>query len=663
MLLGSLGNLLNMQNFFLWTSIFCFVSAFGFLFTQRQNKCSLLIGSLAIFVYIILGAAYIVADYFTGEGINDAVIFHLYYGLEGAGVGDYYSIIFVAIGLAIVSLICAVAYYRFLKAKKIAIFSKIRQWFAIVFLGLAFLIHPSISWMYEGLLAKLGYENSLAQQYDFNKYYQAPSIKSQSTEDLNLVYIFAESFELTYFDEKIFPSLIKHLRPLQAQSINFTNIQQTFGTGWTIAGMTAALCGIPLVTPSTDGHATQGNSMSKMTSFYSGATCMSDVLHKEGYNMVYRSGSSLIFAGVDKLYKTHQFDDAKGIEDLESYIPKEQYAAYHTPWGFYDDTLFDLSFNEFEKLAQANKKFALFVSTMDTHHPDGHISKSCKTKTYQDGSNSILNAVACSDELIANFIKKIQSSPYGKNTVIVVGSDHLAMYNTAADYLSKGKRSNQFMILDPRQTQGKQIDKIGSTLDISAILLPLLGFDTPLGLGRNLLADQQSLMAEVPDFDKVLSAWQKSIAGFWNFPRIQSDVMVNAGKKMLAFDKTQYEFPIALRLDDSFEVSPFFEVDLKFFDTKQLFEHVKDFAAKDPFIWVDACVRVGALDEKIDQKAEWCLAYGKLGSDIITTVLDEDIVIKLSELTNIHKKANSEDQASQRKARLAKVERKVFVPK
>ena len=40
---------------------------------------------------------------------------------------------------------------------------------------------------------------------------------------------------------------------------------------------------------------------------------MSDMLHKEGYKLVYRSGSALEFAGVDKLYKTHQFDDIKGI--------------------------------------------------------------------------------------------------------------------------------------------------------------------------------------------------------------------------------------------------------------------------------------------------------------------------------------------------------------
>lgn len=92
---------------------------------------------------------------------------------------------------------------------------------------------------------------------------------------------------------------------------------------------------------------------------------------------------------------------------------------------------------------------------MDTHHPYGHVSKSCKTQTYKDGSNTMLNAVACSDELITRFIKQIQDSPYGNNTIIVVGSDHLSMHNMAIDELMKGKRRNQLMIIDPRYKRGK----------------------------------------------------------------------------------------------------------------------------------------------------------------------------------------------------------------
>ena len=40
------------------------------------------------------------------------------------------------------------------------------------------------------------------------------------------------------------------------------------------------------------------------------------------------------------------------------------------------------------------------------------------------------------------------------------------------------------------------VKKAGTTLDVSATLLPLLGYDAKMGLGRNLLSDEKSLVEE-----------------------------------------------------------------------------------------------------------------------------------------------------------------------
>ena len=76
-------------------------------------------------------------------------------------------------------------------------------------------------------------------------------------------------------------------------------------------------------------------------------------------------------------------------------------------WGLYDDSLFDLAYNNFVELSKKRNKFAMFLLTLDTHHPNGHPSKSCENISYGDGSNPMLNSVACSDYLIAGFIEKI----------------------------------------------------------------------------------------------------------------------------------------------------------------------------------------------------------------------------------------------------------------
>ena len=643
------------MQYFFWASLFLFASAVYLSFHHIRSRQSALGGALLVFFYLIISAFYVVSDYFTGEGINDAVIFHLRYGLDGSGFGDYYLIIAIGVGLFIVSLMASVFYYRMVGKRSVQHLTRFRKIGSIALFVFAWAVHPSLFMLYDIALKSVGFESALARENSFSDYYRTPSLETMSDEHPNLVYIFAESFENTYFDEKIFPSLVKELRDIQPKSIQFTDIRQAIGTSWTIAGMTSALCAIPLVTPTTNEHSPQGNSMSKMSTFYSGAVCMSDLLHQEGYKLVYRSGSELAFAGVDKLYKTHHFDDVKGIKELK---PLLKDSAYQTPWGLYDDTLFEIALNDFKRLSKSKQKFALYLSTMDTHHPYGHVSKSCKTQKYKDGSNTMLNAVACSDELISRFIKQIQESPYGNNTIIVVGSDHLAMHNMAIDDLMKGERRNQFMILDPRAKEGKKVDKTGSTLDISATLLPVLGYDAKIGLGRNLLSEEQSLMEKFHLFDKLLSAWNKDIARFWEFPKIESDILIDIKKQMVQLGKTGYNLPVLLRLSDALEVSPFFEVKLKFFETTKLFGYLYDFAYDEPFIWIDKCSRIGVVDEKINAKGKWCLAYGKLGSTITTHNFHQDTPLSLADINATLTLEATEENATQKREKLVLIKEK-----
>mgnify|MGYP003585643333 FL=1 len=647
------------MNNMLWLSTGLFILALLTSKNRTRSHKSALLGAGCIFIYVLLSAFYIVSNYFTGEGINDAVIFHLRYGLDGSGFGDYYLIIAVGVGLFIASLALSIFYYRLVKNDVFEHHQKLKHIISIVALIVSFIVHPTIRFLGESGLKSIGIENPLSFQYSFSDYYQDPSLTSISEDHPNVVYIFAESFEDTYFDEKIFPSLVKELRPIREQSISFTEIKQALGTSWTIAGMTAVQCGIPLVTPSTNSHSPQGNSMSKMSTFYSGAVCMSDMLHKEGYKLIYRSGSPLEFAGVDKLYKTHQFDDIKGIKELK---PLLQNPGYQTPWGLYDDTLFEISLNDFKKYSKSKQKFAMFISTMDTHHPYGHVSKSCKAQQYKDGANSMLNAVACADELIARFIKQIQDSPYGKNTIIVVGSDHLAMHNMAIDDLMKGERRNQFMIIDPRATSGKKVENVGTTLDIGATLLPLLGYEAKLGLGRNLLGEEASLEASLDHFDAILSAWSKEISRFWEFPKIEQDLVLDTTKNNLKIGTTLYKFPILLRLSDNLEVSPFFEVKLKFFETAKLYGYLHDYHADDAFLWVDKCSRIVTLEPEnnnsVKSSNKFCYALGKLGGEITIERLNAEKKLTLDVLNQTLTLPYEDEKAVRRREGLTSIKEK-----
>lgn len=163
---------------------------------------------------------------------------------------------------------------------------------------------------------------------------------------------------------------------------------------------------------------------------------------------------------------------------------------YRNDWGFYDDTVLDEAWKKFEELSRSGQRFSLFTLTVDTHHPDGFISRTCNRKKYDfDGKpNQSFSAVSCSQENIATFINKIKASPWFKDTVIVVSSDHLAMNNTAWKYLNKQDRNNLFFVIRGDKPQQETLAVKRNTMDNGATVLDILGGDNYLGLGRSSLS-------------------------------------------------------------------------------------------------------------------------------------------------------------------------------
>ena len=72
------------------------------------------------------------------------------------------------------------------------------------------------------------------------------------------------------------------------------------------------------------------------------------------------------------------------------------------------------------------KTLSLFALTVDTHHPDGFISRTCERKRYDvDGKKNLsFSAVSCSRGTYRRANREDQSLSLFQNTVIVVSSDH-----------------------------------------------------------------------------------------------------------------------------------------------------------------------------------------------------------------------------------------------
>lgn len=586
----------------------------------KPSKITVGIFFVMVFSSIILFIAYGVATYFTGNGIDEATIYHLKYGLDGAGFLEYRWLI----GTTIMALMLG-SFYLFRIILKCEDNRNINSLSSFSFLSFSLLLNPASIDIYNLHANSLiiTEQSTHKTTTSFYEHYRKPYIEASENSHKNIVFIYAESLERTYFDKTIFPDLIKGLRELESKSTYFTNIKQVTGTGWTVAGMTASQCGIPLFTPS------HGNSMSGMDQFLSSAVCLGDLLNKRGYQLNYMGGASLDFAGKGKLFKTHGFTNVLGRDEL---LPKLKNEAYQTGWGLYDDSLFNMVYSRFIELSEAGDKFGIFTLTLDTHHPNGHPSKSCKGTEYKDGSNPILNAVACSDYLISNFIKKIIESPFADQTIVVLVSDHLAMRNTAYDLLQTKDRRNLFMILDTSKHNPMEIKTAGSTLDVGATLLPFLGFTGDIGLGDNLLNDKM-LEEDRLFIHSNLGKWGQPISTFWDFPKIQDYLEINIDNKVVSIDDRNFRMPILIELNDKLQSTLKFQFDNSS-GNKSLVKHRKELGRNDYFLLIDECKNVIALDKSLGKKG-FCFLAGQGKKYIKIMKLNENITYTANEIQQL----------------------------
>ena len=261
----------------------------------------------------------------------------------------------------------------------------------------------------------------------FADHYTPPAtVKITGHNTKNLVLIYAESLESAYSDASTFRRDL--LAPLTRQpGTSFEKFLQVYGTGWTIGGMTATQCAIPLKPV----ILANGNKQGELfKNFLPAATCLGDTLKSFGYNNVFLGGAEHAFAGKGKFLSNHGYDAIYGRDEWLAtgrYTPESL-----NGWGLQDDDLFAEARQALDKLVQSKRPFNLTLLTVNTHFPDGFLSASCRNK----GGKSFEDIVACSATDIAGFIDYMKSKGYLKHTNVVILGDHLSMPNVVYDLLT-----------------------------------------------------------------------------------------------------------------------------------------------------------------------------------------------------------------------------------
>ncbi|MFT4872143.1 MAG: phosphoglycerol transferase [Congregibacter sp.] len=614
---------------------------------RRRSLVTAIIVGCVTSVFLILSGVQIVANRFTGAGVDQSVFFHLSVGFDGAGWQEYIpgiviSALFIAASLAIPVMLYILGRSRNMEKPHPLAF------FAILALPVCVFLHPTTTQTLGLLNVSLVPQSESEKRQEkagkeqlFERFFEEPG-ELGSGNNNNLVFIYLESFERTYLDEKLFPGLAPNLAALEKQSLYFTDVLSYRGTGFTIGGLVASQCGLPLLT------AGSSNSMRGMDQFLPKASCLGDLLSETGMSMNYLGGADLDFAGKGKFLSTHGFSHPKGLKDLGPQLPDPSYVS---SWGLYDDSLLDQLRSTHRTLKGKNAPYALFALTMDTHHPNGHQSASC-TKPYRDGSNKMLNAVHCSDRLVSTLIREIRQSEDFENTVLVVASDHTALRNAASDLLGKGRRRNLFMIFTAAQAGGVAISRRASTFDIAPTVLSALGWEnTSIGLGRNLLKGKPTFREAIADLngDTLIGAWSEDVNAFWQFPSAQEGFEVLPEESVVVMQNRRFALPIVIEFDDNLNVrTNVFEFDTRGTLTQYLLARTTD----DAIGWIDDCSKVRAMNLALRDHG-LCLFVGALSSeDTIEREINGNTKLTASTLSKALQSATRGSLSAERRQRL-----------
>jgi len=441
-----------------------------------RKTASVIVFNVVAGSFFLVESAFFFSYYLQNTGFNDAFFYHLRPDLLHAGVSEHLPLLLLAIACLFGFLLfssLSIVEGRFGNRRRLSI--------ALTSLIFGIFISPPAKALvdYVGNLSADPPGNTAFDEFPELKNPEL-SVDFTATKRPNIVMIYAESLEQRFFDEAIFPGLMPNLKKLRKESVDFTNIAQGLGAGWTVAGMVASQCGYPLA----ESRGVSENNLSLFDKFLPKATCLGDLLEKDGFHLTFIGGADERFAGKGDFLKSHGYAEVLGRDELETILSDK---SYLNPWGVFDDTLFEYAFDKFSSLSRNDSPFLLTLLTIDTHHPNGFLSKSCGTYAYDD--NSMLNSVHCSDQLISNFIEKVRGSEYSANTLIILLSDHLALRNVASPLLKASTMPERltFFINTP---QGRQEDNNNPGLhyDIAPTILDFIGYKItgPSGFGSPL---------------------------------------------------------------------------------------------------------------------------------------------------------------------------------
>ncbi len=317
--------------------------------------------------------------------------------------------------------------------------------------------------------------------YAEGDYVDPHTVKVTGIGNKNLLIFYCESMEDDFGDTDIMgEDLLGPIRP--SIDVPDLRIEQMPGADFTIGGIVATQCGVPVKSISILSGNLTGWSLDE---FMPGALCLGEYLSDAGYYNVYYNGSSGVFAGKDKFFRGHGYQE---------FVAKEEWLkqrdidpATMNMWSIYDSDLIDFSIERIDQLMAEGKKFSFAISTMDTHEP-GFLFHECREQGYTDNWHGY---VKCSLSQVERLLRHIHEKGWDDQFVVLVMGDHLTRMPTL-DNVNLKKLKERYVLCSLRSDG--TLRPMRSTIthfDLFPSLLSALGFEIEgdrLGFGYNVFS-------------------------------------------------------------------------------------------------------------------------------------------------------------------------------
>ena len=269
----------------------------------------------------------------------------------------------------------------------------------------------------------------------------------------NIIVLSLESFEQGFFD---FNDITPNLKQLRENYTFFPNMPMSAGSSWTTASMYTYMTGMPFLI---GGYSTTPLIKADATKLVS----LSDVLKQAGYQTRYVMASP-DFAAIGHIA------ELLGTQVISEKNYVGQYPK--APFGLYDKDILDIAQKQIVDLSQSDQPFALFISTVSTHAPNGFEDERMKAIIAPKDDN--MSFVAASlDHNLGVFIQNLKQQGLLDNTVFYIFPDHLMMgaATPTINHLSQKERKLYLLTNATTEHLQKTPDQTIYQIDLPRLIL------------------------------------------------------------------------------------------------------------------------------------------------------------------------------------------------